>query len=412
MRVISDWARFVLRMSLILCFFFPLSAQNRFLRRDGYKIFLNGAEFKKVGFNKPDLLFQYYKGGADKIAAKQAIYDMSRYSGPGPIPIAIIGSPFYPVDFEVFFNGDPGRQAVERDRFFQAFDELVADSKRSGVLLAVHLMWNIVNFADLGRHSLHEGVTNFESAGYKKCEEYMLYVINRYKDEPVIGLWVLGSSWNLLADLQMPGGVFSGTAAGDVNHPGPVVRDGRNNFNSKELADLYSRLIARVREADRNHLIATGAAEPRRSAVHLFRAALDGRGPDWTLDNLDDWPDYIEMMNADADLLSLHYYGIPADVSLGFYKDLSVKLNKPIFLGEAGLNYEVFDPDYNSKLGLEFLYSLLGEVVFKELPLSCLWAYSERSGRFQLYRGVTDKALKMIESANYKHRGVMPPRSR
>ena len=400
---------------LILCFLFPSVAQEKFLRREGYKIFLQGAEFKTVGFNKPDLLFQYYRGGADKTAARQAIYGMSRYGGPGPVLVAIMGSPFSPVDFGRFFDGDPKQVIIERNKFFLAFDELIDDSKQSGVSLAVYLMWNMINFADLGRHSLYEGVTNFESAGYKKCEEFMLSVVSRYKDEPAIGLWAVGSEWNLLADLQMLGGVFSGTAAGDANHPGPVVRDGRNNFNSKELAGLYSHLIARIKEVDSNHLIATGAAEPRRSAVRLFKAALEGRSPDsydWAPDNWDDWEKYIETMNADADFLSLHYYGIPVDVSLGFYKDLSVKLNKPVFLGETGANFEAFDPDYNSNLGLEFTDSLLAELVSKEFPLSCLWVYSERSGRFQLYRGVTDRVLKMVEDANYRHKNIMPPRSR
>lgn len=385
----------------------PLFAQAGFLQASGPKLFLNGREFTEIGFNKYDLLEQYYRGGADKLIAKKALSDLS---GHGFRAIMIMGSPFTPAGFqESFFDDDPTIQKLKREKFFAAFDELIDDCERQNILLVVVLMWSMRNLADLGRHSLHEGVTNFGSESYRKCEEYMLTVVSRYKDRPTVGLWVIGSEWNLFADLQKEEGVLDGSPDGDASYPGPLVRDVRNNFNSLELANLFSHLSARIKDIDKNHLVTTGVSEPRRNAAYLLQAALNGDPIDWTVkDDLADWAKMIELLNTGSDIWSVHFYGIPDDIDLPWYRDLSMRVYKPIVVLEMGLNWEATGADYNSSEGIKFLDGLLNGVVNTQMPLSCFWTYVERKEPFQLYYGVTDRALGMIEQANARLNGRLP----
>lgn len=401
--------RHFLAVLVLACLLQQSYAQGGFLEKRGHRLFLNGQEFRAIGFNKVDLLQQYYIGGESKAVAKDIITKLGER---GYRIIKIMVAPFFPAEIErVFFDVSKQVEDEKREKFFAAFDELLDDCDRAGLLVAGHMVWHMDNLADLGHHSLHEGVTNPQSEGYRKVKEISVLVADRYRSRATIGFWAIGSEWNLFADLQMPDGVLEGVEEGDFWHPGPLVRDARNNFNSQELADLFGRLAREIRRVDPNHLITTGTSEPRESAMHLFKAAVSRKEADWTKDDHLEQLQYVEMLHRDVDIISINNYGTsPMDLNL--YQEFAERIGKPLVISELGLNSQAFEPNYNSEQGLQHLDQLLNDVVRANIPMTFIWRYTEKPDHSQLYYGVTDMALARIESANNFFQKKWPSRSR
>jgi hypothetical protein len=374
-----------------------------FIKAEGAKLFLDGQEWREMGLNKHDLFLQYLfaeRNSGDKETARGIIRELA---GHNFRVLRLIISPFSPADFfTFFFDDEPRIQEAKRAWFFAALDELLDDCDDAGIKLAAVLVWNMENLADLGRHSLFEGVTNPQSLGYRRFEEFVAAVVERYKDRPTIAIWEIGSEYNLFADLQNPEGVLSGGPEGDAEHPGPLVRDARNNFNSGELRDFFYRVFSKIRTIDKNHLLTTGNSEPRPAAMHLFRAAVLGKEPDWTDDTLQEQEEYVRMTHLDADVISIHWY--LDNVDLGRYQELAWEMNKPILISEVGPSFKwvgktLIGGDYTLPQALENLKPKLARIVEEKIPLVFLWRYSEKEGPFQLFYGKTDEALLAIEEA-------------
>jgi hypothetical protein len=65
-------------------------------------------------------------------------------------------------------------------------------------------MWNVANLRDLGGHSVREGMTNPESLGRQRVNDYIQAVVTRYANRRTIEMWELGNEWNLGADIRWP----------------------------------------------------------------------------------------------------------------------------------------------------------------------------------------------------------------
>jgi hypothetical protein len=390
-------------LACVLCFG-EGQEQEKFLKVQDAKLFLGGREFREIGFSKHDLFFQYLgleEGPEAKRTAKKIIADLGNR---GFRVVEAMLAPYYPADFVAyFFDDNPAAQEAKRVKFFAALDEFLDDCDGAGIKLVAALVANMKNIADTGHHSIHEGITNPDSLGYKRFEEFITATVARYKNRPAIAVWMIGYEYNLFADLQNPEGVFPGGPEGDIQHPGPVVRDARNNFNSAELRDFFKRVVAKIRSVDENHPINTGASEPRDCAMHLFRAAISGRPPDWADDTPQEREKYILASDPDADLLTIHWY--LDNVDLGWYCRLARKIGKPLFISELGIKFKwvegkIVGADYSQPESIGDLEGKLNTVVQEGAPLSLLWSYSEKSGPFQLFYGKTDEALEIIERAN------------
>ena len=391
-----------------------------FLARQGTQLVLDGKEFREISFDKFDLFHQYvlpreeHQGGDGRPAAEEA---MRALGARGFRVVRGNASPFYPAWFEhAFFDDDPQRQAQKREAFFEDFDAMLDQADQCGLRIVATLIWNIENLADLGHHSLAHGIRDPESAGRRRVEEYVRAVVSRYRDRTTIAMWEISNEFNLFADLQAPNGLFDGSPEGDALHPGPVVRDQRNNVTSDDLARFYKKIAELIRSIDRHHLITTGISSPRPSAMHQLRAARRGFPVDWTPDSEAELAEYIEMMHPDPiDAISIHYYDdgmLALGGSLGgldnlrFFKGVADQIGKPLFMGEIGLHAEIPGYDYRSAEAIALLKRTLPVLVELEVLLTLYWTFSDDrtwnhgDSPFKLRHGETDQALGVIAQAN------------
>lgn len=393
-----------------------------FLERRGAELLLGGEPFREISFDKFDLLQQFAAppgvgwgdNGPDSItAAREALRLLGER---GFRIVRVNASPFYPAWFNAaFFDDDPGRQAREREAFFAGFDAMLDACDEQGIRIVASLLWNWENLADLGHHSLQEGFENRQSPGRLLLEEYVREVVARYRDRATIAMWEIDNEWNLGADIQFPNGIIPGDPAGDNLHPGPVVRDERNNYTSDQLAEFYRELATLIRSIDDRHLITTGDSSPRPAAMHLLRAVRAGAPVDWTFDSADELAEYLRLMNPDPiDVISIHYYD-DAMVSLGgtlgspenlrFFAGAAEAIGKPLFVGEIGITAEA--RHYDEEPALAMLRATLPVIEELGLPLTLYWAFNDDRdvGPDEWLRyGRTDEALALIEAANARLR--------
>lgn len=396
----------------------PFPTATNFLKCRGTNLMLQGEVFREISFNKFDLFHQFvlegyeHKGADGRKAAREALRILGEK---GFRVVRVNVSPFYPKWFnDVFFDKDPQRQKEKRQHFFTRFDEMLDTCDQHGIQIVATLLWNWENLADLGHHSLREGLRNPLSPGRQKIEEYIRAIVGRYRDRPTIAMWEICNEWNLGADLQAPNGIIFGHPGGDDLHPGPVIRDERNNFTSEELAAFFKDVAELIRSIDPNHLITTGASAPRPSAMHLLRAARSGLPPDWTLDSEEELIEYIRMIHPDPiDVISIHYYdeamtclgrpnGSPGNIQ--FFKAAADRIGKPLFIGEIGLYNEL--KRYDRPQAMEIVQRTLPVIVNSKIPLTLYWTFNDdrtwarERMLYSLRYGKTDEVLRLIEKAN------------
>jgi len=378
-----------------------LNCNTKFLHIHQDEFYLDGKEYRQISCNKFDLFLQWLEGGKQKEKAKKALKELGEHNFK---LIRIIGSPFFPAEFNYrFFDDDPSKQRIKRKIFFKKLDEMLDKCDEYGIKVVFPFVWNIENIADLGHHSLYEGVTNPNSEGAKKVEEYIVNVVERYKNRPTIAMWEIGNEWNLYVDLKMSKGVFKGDAKGDNLHPGPLVRDKRNNISSFELTLFFQRMSDLIRQIDKNHLITSGNGSPRPSAMHLLAANLLMRKPDFTRDNFVMRRRYLAITHLPFDALSIHHYG--SSKELAWYQSAAEEIGKPLFVGEIGPDKKYKDLDYRSPRNIQHVKDLLRVIRNKNIPIVLFWAYSDdrdfkKDMDFQLRYGQTDEVLNLIEDAN------------
>lgn len=381
--------------------------QQDFIKVAGTALVQGERSYRTHGVNLYDLLqwYLYPEPGRDRQQARAILQKLSEH---GFNFVRIAGSPYYPAQFsEAFFDPDPDARERKREKFYLAFDAMIADLAEYGITADLALVWCISNFSDLGHHSLHEAIVNSDSAGFAMMVEYITLTASRYASTPSVAIWSIGNEYNLFADLQMENGVLEGSSEGSFYSPGPLVRDGRNNFTSAELASFYSRIIARIRSADPNHIIATGGAEPRPQALHLLRAAESGNGPDWTSDTPEECEEYLRLITGDADVVSTHFY--QSDLPLSWYANAASRMGKPLYVPEAAPafswkkdgegNYYIAGGDYAAAEGIADLKAKVQLTDDQKIPIVVWWNYSPNPP-FLLWHSATDAALDILEDAN------------
>lgn len=376
--------------------FAPRVVQTGFLTRQGSELLLDGAPFHEISFDKFDLLHQLvvtehgtweHDLAHGVPAAEAALTALQQH---GFRVVRVNASPFYASWFnDAFFDADPVRQEQKRREFFAAFDQMLDACDRHGIRIVATLVWAVDNLGDLGGHSIRVGMTDPTSLGRRRVEEYIREVVKRYKDRAAIAMWELGNEWNLGADIQWS----------------------QFDYTSDQLAAYYQQTATLIRSIDSRHLITTGDSSPRPAAMHLLRAVRAGQAVDWTFDSATELTDYLRLMNPDPiDVMSIHYYD-DAMISLGgalgspenlrFFANAAQEIGKPLFVGEIGLDANVYR--YDTKPGLDLLRATLPVLTELKVPLSLYWAFADDRQLggvdFSLRYGKTDEALTLIRDA-------------
>ena len=400
----------------------PSSRREGFLKAKGTKLYLNRKEFREISFNKFDLFHQVVMEGVKQwygLPAERAEQELEELGSHGFRIIRVMCSPFYSTWLDqAFFDPDPNVQAAKRQRFFERFDDMLDACDRHNIKIIASLMWHISNFADLGHHSLHEGITSRNSPARRKIREYIGAVVERYKDRTTIAMWELGNEWNLSADLQRKKGVIR-VPGDDLRFcTPPSVRDERNNFTSDELAQCCVEIASFIKSIDKNHLVTSGHSSPRPAAMHLFRAAKAAKPIDWTKDTEQETIEYMKLIHPDPiDVVQVHFYEDTAKTygkqpelakRLKVYKAAADQMGKPLILGEIGLTWTIESVEsYAAPEAIEHAKKLLDIVVECQMPLTLFWSYSDdrvyhrdKIVQWNMRYGRTDAILTLIENAN------------
>jgi hypothetical protein len=371
------------------------------LGRVGGELILDGQPFAAIGVNKFDLLQQFvlptreHGPGSREAAAHDALELLGAH---GFDLIRVNVSPYYPAWFEeVFFDEDPSKERRERQRFFAGFDAMLDACDVQGIRVVATLVWNIENLGDLGHHSLAEGLRDPSSEGRRKVEAFIRAVVGRYRDRPTIAIWEIGNEWNLFADQQALDGPIPGSSYGDAQHPGPVVRDDRNNFTSEDLGRFYRQTATLIRSLDPHHLITTGDSAPRpgdATTEDQLVASLRRTHPD------------------PVDVISVHYYeeamiaagGTPGSPeNLRLFQRAAEQIGKPLLVGEITVDPSVAG-GYAGQEWARSVADTLAVIADAGIPLSLFWTFEDDRVMAQpastLRYGRTDETLALIERAN------------
>ena len=357
------------------------------LARDGARLMVDGKPFAAVAVNKHELLDQYMAallGKSEEEAAQARAAgkrSLERLQELGVTVIRVRVSGFWPAQIErTYLNEDP----AVREAFWQALDEMLDDCDAAGVRVVATIAWHLGGWADLGHESLRELLTDPNSASRTMLNQWIEDLVTRYRDRDTILFWELTNEANLAADLR-PQHPDDGILGPKLEQPaphlvrGPVVRDGRNNYSSDELAALTRELCRLIKGLDSQHLVGTGFSAPRPAAWHLWLGSIRRSDRmDWTVDTPEEQADYLRLITPEGvDLVSLHTYG--AD----FERMLDLKLaadgiGLPVYVGELGMSVQTFgEPVYDAEGAREGLRIACQAMREMGIPLTLLWTWDE-----------------------------------
>ncbi len=362
------------------------------LVRDGAQLTYDGQPYAAVGVNKHELLEQYLAqeitgGDQEATAARTAAKrSLGLLKEAGITVVRFRACPFWPTWLKRTFRSE---DAAVRAASWAAFDEMLDDCDRSGIRVIPSLAWNVAVFPDLANESLHDLVANPDSRSRALLREWSEEVVGRYRSRDTVLFWELGNEWNLLADLR-PMFADKGVLEG-IDPPGaqallggPVVRDGRNNFSSDELAAFTRDLCRVIRSVDPSRLVGTGFSAPRPAAWHLWLGSLRrATAMDWTDDSPEQQADYLRLITpAGVGFICLHHDGEGRGAlclrSMATLKQAADSLATPVYLGETGLGPDVFgEPVYDQSPAVTSLQALLGAWREIGFPLALAWTWDE-----------------------------------
>jgi hypothetical protein len=347
-------------------------SDSPFLRTCEARVYLGNKEFRSAGFNTYQLFRAYSGLDASVDPGAEGRELMRALGGTGPFLLRVAG-PMNAGEFRaVFFDPDLRRQSDKRSAFYSALAAMLDDVAAHGHRVIFTLAWDIRAFAELGGHSLRTLVTDAASPGRMLLDEYVSNVTRRFARDPRIAFWETDNE----ADL------FAGR--------------GQGHFDSRELAGFYSGLISRIRTADPNHLVSTGASS---EAVWHVGAKTPNETPEAHAA-------HTLAEQAAADLVSVHFY-YNTSLPIKWYARMSEKAGKPLYAGEIGVAFErdgdrILRAEYQSRDSLKDVKRKLRDAR-KGASIVLWWNLQHAPGdHFDLHPERTPQAFREIEAANRK----------
>ncbi len=274
-----------------------------------------------------------------------------------------------------FFPSEWASYQNDKEAYFEAFDQLVADAEEVGLGLIPSLFWAASTVPDLVGEPVGEW-GNLQSKTRAFMRQYTTEVVSRYKDSPTIWGWEFGNEYLHGADLPQPE-MGRGWIAPEFGTP--AKRTARDKKYRKDIWPAYQDFADTIRAIDPYHPVFSGDVMPRPFAFHNWDNGT------WTIDSRAEWTSIFLNDNAAMGALSAHLYyyssedegqdsglkGFDPAEQMAFMMDISRMCGKPLFIGEFG-------PAPKKKTlkkerrQFEFLLDLM---VKNEVPLSALWNF-------------------------------------
>ncbi|MEN8254897.1 MAG: cellulase family glycosylhydrolase [Verrucomicrobiota bacterium] len=274
---------------------------------------------------------------------------------------------FYPKEWASYQN--------DKEAWFKALDQLVADAEEVGLGLVPSLFWAASTVPDLVGEPLDQW-GNPQSKTHAFMRQYTVEVVSRYKDSPAIWGWEFGNEYLHAADLPQPE-MGRGWIAPEFGTP--AERTARDKMYRKNVWVAYQAFADTVRSIDPTRPVFSGDVMPRPFAYHNWSEAS------WGTDSREEWSEIFRKDNAAMDTLSAHlYYYEQAEESrdagfmeygpeeqLPFLMEIARASGKPLFIGEFGPAPKEKTRE-EERRQFEFLLNLIVE---NEVPVSALWNF-------------------------------------
>lgn len=273
---------------------------------------------------------------------------------------------FFPKDWDLY--------RTDKEAYFKALDQLVADAETCGLGLIPSLFWCASTFPDLVGEPLDQW-GNPQSKTHEFMRRYTTEVVSRYKDSPAIWGWEFGNEY--LHECDLPG-KESGRGWVVPDFGTPATRTDRDKMLRKNIHIAYQAFAETVRSLDPIHPVFSGDTMPRSVAFHNWKDAS------WEPDSKEEWQSMFLKDNEAMDALSIHFYyyekegrresgvaGFGPEEQLAFMMDTARQAGKPLYIGEFGPAPKE-RPLEEERRQFEYVLALL---VTNQVPLSALWNF-------------------------------------
>jgi hypothetical protein len=344
-------------------------AKPVFLRAERTRLYFGKVPFRNVGVNIPDLFERFLRGEVES-----AIKSLQSAKAAGVRFVRCWGTTWGPEAFGTFEK--------EPDRWFAAFDAMLAAADAEGIFVVPSLLWNPYMLSDYTRRTTgkDEFIVDYLKPGSTSnalAVRYVTAMVERYKNDPRVLFWEIGNEYNLEADLSAQ------------HKPRPV----NQIVTSDHVRNFLIQIATRIKRLDKNHLITSGNADMRPAAWHLRQAMLANRENPDPFDYKMDWRkdtfrQYIEMLDffnpPPIDIISVHQYPPGNETPLWLVENddfafvlpwtrtATDEIGRPLFVGEFAQKTFLEGRETAANWTHDFLKRLQEQ---EAAPLAALWVW-------------------------------------
>jgi hypothetical protein len=320
-------------------------------------LLLNGEAYKGIGVNYFDLFYRVLKNNRDQ-SYKEGLRLLEEHQIPF---VRFMAGGFWPIENTLYFEN--------KEKYFELLDNIIETAEEHHVGLIPSFFWHHATVPDL----MGEPVSawgNPESLTHGFMSQYVEDIVTRYIDSPAIWAWEFGNEYSNVVDLP---NAASHRPKTWTNLGQPSSRTELDELSSEMMVVALQKFVEEVRKHDPYRLITSGHSMPRPSAWNQ-RENLT-----WKHDTEDQFKEILDFYHPEGmDLLQIHWYPHQTrrfDRDLTFLESFQIymstadKLNKPLFVGEFGVEGPATEE--NKALFFEMIQA----IEESEVPLAALWQY-------------------------------------
>ena len=250
--------------------------------------------------------------------------------GYGPSTVHDVGVPF---------RDDMSAFMIDSDDYWAQLDKLFDDLDASNIRVVPVLMWNPAQFPSMTGETVSKMLKG-PSQSRLLAKAYIQAFFKHYAKRKTILFVELMNEWNLEADIPANAWCRAGTDP----RWAVTLCAAIDNFTTADLASFTSDMIRFVHANAPGVLVSPGFSMPRPGATAMMKAPLwVDPSSYFRSDTKDEMFSMLELINKNADVLSIHVY--PGDGRQGQTEAQTVsdiadythrQLHKKLFVGEFG----------------------------------------------------------------------------
>ncbi len=288
------------------------------------------------------------------------------------------------------------------EAYWQLIDLMMADLNAAQIRIVPCFYFNLPQFPALAGETITDLMTNKNSKSYQLLDKYTTEFITRYKNNTAVSFYEIANELNLVADLDLKTSVCSVKDWQDT-----WMCYSAGNFTTNQMIGFMTRFASRMRVLDPTRAISSGFSDPRASSGHLRANPVGSeKGPDWTVDNFNEFKHYFIDTHQGMDIMSVHLYKIytndirpfvtNAIDMIAIYKQIADQTNKKLYIGE----FQSFPASHDVNPTEPYTYTkeILGKILDLGIPYSSIWVWQFDVG--SLFPGKTDLAIADLKTAN------------